>query len=93
MVLSPLLANPEFRKTFLARLRTLSETVFIPERVNPWIADLERRLEPEIIFRAQLNRERPEEALGRFKINIQSFRNQVVHRRKYILQQILQGAN
>lgn len=88
----PLLANPEFRKRFLARLREICETVFIPEKMNPVINSLEDRLNAEAVYRAQLRKENPEEALARLHRDIQSFRNQVVNRRKFILKEIIAGA-
>jgi len=48
----PLLANPEFRKLFKARLRELLETEFTPEKMEPLFARMERALEPEIRYRA-----------------------------------------
>lgn len=87
----PLLANPEFRKRFLVRLREICETIFIPEKMEPLISALENRLEPEIVFRAQLNRENPADALKRFRRNIDSFRTQVVQRRKFILRELVNG--
>lgn len=88
----PLLANPEFRKRFLARLREVCETVFIPEKMNPVINSLEDRLKAEVTYRAQLRREDPEQALARLRQDVQSFRNQVVNRRKFILKEIVSGA-
>jgi hypothetical protein len=88
----PLLANPEFRKRFLVRLREICETVFIPEKMNPVINSLEDRLKAEVTYRAQLRREDPAQALARLQHEIQSFRNQVVNRRKFILKEIIAGA-
>jgi hypothetical protein len=74
----PLLANPEFRKRFLARLRELCETRFTPEKMNPVIDAMEQRLEPEISA----------ESKSEFRRNVQSFREQVVGRRKFILEEL-----
>ena len=74
----PLLANPEFRKRFLARLRELCETHFTPEKMNPVIDAMEKRLESEI----------PAQAMSEFRRNVQSFREQVVGRRKFILEEL-----
>jgi len=74
----PLLANAEFRKRFLARLRVVTETLFTPERMNSLIDALEQRLEPEIA---------PAE-LKQFRNDIQSFRDQVIGRRKFILSEL-----
>lgn len=84
----PLLANPGFRKVFLARLGNLCTNAFTEEKMLPLINALEKRLEPEIQVRARLRGENPVEALGRFYDDIQSLRNQVKYRRQFILEQI-----
>lgn len=50
----PLLANPTFRARFLTRLRELCEQEFTPGKLEPLIAGLETRLEPEVRYRAQV---------------------------------------
>lgn len=52
----PLLANPEFRRRFLARLRELCETEFTEASFHPVIEALSRRLEPEVRYRGELVR-------------------------------------
>jgi spore coat protein CotH len=84
----PLLANPQFRKAFLARLKEICNSVFTEEKMVPLINDMERHLEPEIPFRAQLTGEDSHQALRTFRNDIQSLRNQVTNRRKFILQEI-----
>lgn len=74
----PLLANAEFRRAFLARLKEICVQSFTEEKMIPLIDAMERRLEPEI--------ERHD--LGRFHADIQSLRNQVKNRRKFILDAI-----
>lgn len=49
----PLLANPQFRERFRARLQELCETVFTPERIGVLIDRLQEQLEPEVRYRAQ----------------------------------------
>ena len=84
----PLLANPEFRRRFLARLREICETIFTPEKMGPAINAMENHLEEEVVVRAQLTRESPEAVERALRSDIQSFRNQVINRRKFILQQL-----
>jgi hypothetical protein len=84
----PLLANPEFRRRFLSRLREVCETIFTPEEMGPVIRSLETRLEAEVRVRAQMTRQDPAAAVAAFKNDIQSFHNQVAHRRKFILEQL-----
>jgi spore coat protein CotH len=84
----PLLANPEFRKRFLARLREICETTFTPETMGPVIRGLANRVEPEVAYRAAATGQSPAWALQEFHNDIQSFLNQVVHRREFILQHL-----
>lgn len=84
----PLLANPEFRRRFLVRLRELCETVFTPDRMSPFIDALQNRLEEEVPISANLKGQDPTFAVNQFNANLQSFRNQVIHRREFILKQL-----
>ncbi len=86
----PLLANPEFRRRFLVRLRVLCETVFTPEKMSPFIDTLQNRLEEEVPISAELKGQDPAPILNRFRADIQALRNQVVHRREFILEQLAQ---
>lgn len=83
---SPLLANPEFRSRFLARTRELCSTVFTEKAFLPVIDDLERRLAPEVRFRASVEGSDPDAASADFRESIASFRRQLTHRRKFLLQ-------
>jgi hypothetical protein len=74
----PLLANVQFRRAFLSRLKDVCTQSFTEEKMIPLIDAMERRLEPEI----------PDDARDRFHRDIQSLRNQVKNRRKFILQAI-----
>jgi hypothetical protein len=74
----PLLANPEFRKQFLARLREVTDTLFTSEKMLPLINDLEKKLEKEV----------DPSNLARFREDIRSFRAQVEGRRKFILEEL-----
>ncbi len=75
----PLLANPEFRRRFKARLREICNTIFTEESMEAPISRLERNLESESPGRASGER---------FQNLVQSFRRQVQHRRKFILQEL-----
>jgi spore coat protein H len=84
----PLLANPQFRARFLARLKVFTEEHFTPEKMNSLIDQLEKKLLPEIKFQAQSTGEGGNRALQEFKNNIQSFRNQAEERRRFILAEL-----
>ena len=74
----PLLADREFRRAFLKRLQDICDQCFTEEKMIPLIDAMEQRLEPEI----------PPYDVARFHRDIQSLRNQVKNRRKFILQAI-----
>ena len=84
----PLLANPQFRARFLDRLEAICADRFILDKFGPVIDALEQTMEPEISVRAQGSGEAPARALKIFHEDIQSFRNQVKHRREYILDEL-----
>jgi len=84
----PLLANPEFRKRFLARLGAMCNTLFTEEKLFPVLDALEKRLEPEVAARAQARGENAQQSLKQFHDHIQSFRNQVKNRRRFILEEL-----
>lgn len=84
----PLLANPEFRRRFLARLREVCETTFTPARIGPAIDALKMRLEEEVVVRARSRHQDAAAALAEFRSDLQSFHNQVAHRRRFILDQL-----
>jgi CotH kinase protein/Lamin Tail Domain len=87
----PLLANPEFRKLFLARLYELCMTAFTEESFDPIFATMQKRLEPEVRLRAQAIGQDPRSALREFTADMQSFHNQVRNRRKFILAHLAGG--
>ncbi len=86
----PLLANAEFRKRFLARLSELCEKVFTEPKFFPVIDAMEKRLTPEVQLRSQMFGESPQQGLQIFHADMQSFRDQVVNRRKFILAELRQ---
>ncbi len=85
---APLLANPEFRKRFLARLNELCRATFTEQELFPVLDALEKRLEPEVRFRASSFGQNPNQAHSDLKRHIGSLRNQVINRRKFILAEL-----
>jgi len=83
----PLLANPEFRKVFLARVKAVLETVYTEETFGPVIDDMARRLEPEVRLRAEVTRMDPERAVEDLKLNLDGFREHLRKRREFLLSQ------
>ncbi len=83
----PLLANPQFRKIFLARTKEILENVYTEKVFLPIIQDMANRLEPEIRFRAKLLNTDPERAVQDFSSNLQSIREHLTKRREFLLAQ------
>lgn len=81
----PLLANPQFRKHFLARTRQLLDTVYTPAVFNPVIDDLGKLLEEEVVIRARAVGENPTRATRRLATNLQLFKTQLAKRREFLL--------
>lgn len=77
----PLLANPGFRQLFLKKLKELLDHTFTPEKMFPVIDALEERLKPEVAFKTA-NSSR---ATDQLEHDIETFRNQVRHRRAWLL--------
>ena len=83
----PMLANPHFRKQFLARLKEICLTIFTEENFFPIIDAMEKHLEPEVHIRAKALNQNASRALRTFHKDMQSFRAHVTNRRKFILSQ------
>ena len=84
----PLLANSDFRRRFLERLREICTNVFTEGKIFPLIEGMETRLAAEIPIRASLSMKSPQAGEAEFRANIQSLRNQVTHRRKYLIAEL-----
>jgi spore coat protein CotH len=84
----PLLANPEFRKRFLARVQEICATKFTIQTFFPIIDAMEKRLEPEVRLRASVLHQDPRQMLQEFADDMDSFREQVQNRRKFIFKQL-----
>jgi len=84
----PLLANPQFRKKFEVRLREICTTIFTEEKFGPVIEDLRQKLRSEVALKAKATGENPQSALQTFDSNIDSFKRQLVNRKKFILKQL-----
>jgi hypothetical protein len=83
----PLLANPTFRKYFLARLRELLDSEFTEARLFPLVDGYQRLLQEEIQYRAQVTKEDPERAQKRFESNLKSLKEFITKRRQWLLEQ------
>jgi spore coat protein CotH len=84
---APLLANPEFRKRFLARTRQILEETYTEQVFFPVIDAMAAQLRPEIPARAQALGEDPAVALARLDKNVASLKEHLVKRRQFLLEQ------
>ncbi|MSU20384.1 MAG: hypothetical protein EXS30_03215 [Pedosphaera sp.] len=83
----PLLANPQFRKLFLARTKEILETIYTEEIFVPIINALGERLKPEAAIRAELFKINPEREVQNLEQHLQSLRDHVKKRREFLLAQ------
>jgi hypothetical protein len=83
----PLLANPQFRKLFLARTKAILETIYTEEVFVPIINAMGERLQLEVKLRAELMKNDPERAIKNFEQNLQNLRDHVKKRREFLLAQ------
>jgi hypothetical protein len=83
----PLLANPSFRKLFLARTKEILETVYTPEVFFPIIERQGEQLRDEVRLRAELTKEDPEKAVQRLQQNLLSLKEHLTKRRQFLLEQ------
>ena len=83
----PLLANPEFRKRYLRRVRQILEEVYTEAVYFPVIDAMAERLRPEVPIRAAVIAEDPALALARLDRNVASLKEHLVKRRQFLLEQ------
>lgn len=83
----PLLANPEFRKIFLAQTRRIIDTVYTEAVMGPVIDRLESQLLPEVRARALHERHDPEQAIRALKSDLARVREHLRERRRFLLEQ------
>jgi len=83
----PLLANPEFRKIFLARTRDILDNVYTEKVFFSVIDQLRDRLHDEIALRADVLKQKPEEALAQFDRDLNSLKEHLTKRREFLLAQ------
>lgn len=83
----PLLANPQFRKQFLARTKEILETVYTEKEFFPVIDKLKDQLSEDVRIRAEAMKESPEEKLAQFDRNLKSLKEHLTKRREFLLAQ------
>jgi hypothetical protein len=83
----PLLANPRFRKLFLARTKEILEKVYTEEVWFPRIKAVGELLEDEVQVRAKLMGQDPKQAVAHLNRNLDSLKEHLTKRRKFLLAQ------
>jgi hypothetical protein len=83
----PLLANPTFRKLFLARTKEILETVYTEAVMFPLIQAMGDRLEDDVKLRAEIFRHDPKEATENLHHNLDALREHLKKRREFLLNQ------
>ena len=83
----PMLANPQFRRLFLARTKELLEKVFTEEAFFPAIDALADRLQEEVRVRAQATLGNPEAGTETLRQHVKSLKTFLVKRREFLLKQ------
>ena len=83
----PLLANPQFRKVFLARTKEILAKVYTKEIYFPIMDDLADRLKEDVKLRAKLTYGDPAGGVTRLQENLESLRTHLVKRREFLLEQ------
>jgi hypothetical protein len=83
----PLLANPHFRKLFLARTKEILEKVYTEEVFSPIIKAMGDRLADEVVFRAKVRNEDPQRAVEHLRRNLAALGEHLTKRRQFLLKQ------
>ena len=83
----PLLANPQFRRLYLAKVKELLETVYTEKAFFPAIKEMGDRLEDEVRMRAAAYKQDSRAAAEHFRRNLDSLREHLTKRREFLLKQ------
>jgi spore coat protein CotH len=83
----PLLANPQFRKIFLRRVKEILDTVYTEQVYSPLLDQAADRLKEDVKIRAKVTGGDPNRATAQLKENVESLRRHLVGRREFLLAQ------
>jgi spore coat protein CotH len=83
----PLLANPQFRKVFLAKTKQILEQVYTPEIYFPLIDETAARLQEDVVLRAQARKGDVEMSRQSLARTVESMKTHLVRRRQFLLEQ------
>ncbi len=82
---APMLANPQFRKLFLARVRQICERQYTPEAFFPAIDAMQARLEPEVRIRATAAGANADRDVDQLRRVMRSMKEHLSLRRDFLL--------
>ena len=83
----PLLANPQFRKVFLSRLRTILDEVYTEKQYVPVIDELVRRLREDASLRAEARGQDASDGPRYLAASAEFLKTHLRQRRAYLLRQ------
>ncbi len=83
----PLLANPQFRKAFLARTKEILETIYTKEIYFPLIETMARNLEDDVRLRAEATGRAADSGTQELARNVELLKTHLIKRRDSLLQQ------
>lgn len=90
----PLLANPQFRKVFLARTKDIVERIYTQETYFRLIDEMAARLKDDAALRAKLRGDSPEAGHQLLARDVDLLKQHLTKRRQFLLEQKeLQGAD
>jgi hypothetical protein len=83
----PLLANPQFRKIFIKRVKELLDTVYTKENYFPLIDETAARLKEDVALRAKANGSDPQWGLQSLDRHVELLKTHLLKRREFLLAQ------
>jgi hypothetical protein len=83
----PVLANPIVHGHLLSCIKELLQSQFNEDTLFPWIDRMRDQLTEEVRVRAEVYKEEPGRSLDRFQRNLDSLKQFIVERRKWLLAQ------
>jgi hypothetical protein len=83
----PLLANPQFRKVFLARTKEILDRIYTKEVYFPLIDEMADRVREDVILRARARGEDAASGTRALARNVEMLKTHLLKRREFLLQQ------
>ena len=83
----PLLANPRFRKVFLARTKEILEKTYTKENYFPLIESMARNLEDDVRLRAEAAGRSAAAGTQELARNVELLKTHLIKRREFLLEQ------